>query len=71
MPELSSTLLLDLLLGLIIVLFVPFGIDVEGSWTGLLVSFPALAAKLAIGGFLLALIETVEVWQRRRTASPA
>jgi formate hydrogenlyase subunit 4 len=47
-----------------IALFVPFGIDVEGSWTGLIVSFPALAAKLAIGGFLLALIETLSAKMR-------
>lgn len=47
-----------------IALFVPFGIvDGEGSF-GLPIAIAALAAKLALGGFLLALIETVSAKMR-------
>lgn len=47
-----------------IALFVPFGIaDGEGS-LGLPIAIAALAAKLALGGFLLALIETVSAKMR-------
>jgi formate hydrogenlyase subunit 4 len=47
-----------------IALFVPFGISEGSSWTGILVALPALAFKLALGGFLLALIESVSAKMR-------
>ena len=40
-------------------LFFPFGIAARGDWLGLLLALPVLALKLAVGGFLLALIETL------------
>jgi formate hydrogenlyase subunit 4 len=40
-----------------IAIFFPFGIAEGGSALGIVLAVPALAAKLAIGGFLLALIE--------------
>ena len=41
-------------------LFVPFGIAAGSSdWPGILLAMPVLVVKLAIGGFALALIETV------------
>ena len=40
-------------------LFVPFGIASGTGWTELLAAAPALIGKLAIGGALLALIETL------------
>ncbi|HZN87173.1 MAG TPA: NADH-quinone oxidoreductase subunit H [Burkholderiales bacterium] len=40
-------------------LFFPFGIAERGDWRGLLLALPVLALKLAAGGFLLALIETL------------
>jgi len=42
-----------------IALFFPFGISGGGEALGLLLALPALVAKLAVGGFLLAAIETV------------
>ena len=47
-----------------IALFFPFGIAQGGDAAGLLLALPALALKLAIGGFLLALIETVSAKMR-------
>lgn len=47
-----------------IALFFPFGIAQGGHAAGLLLALPALALKLAIGGFLLALIETVSAKMR-------
>jgi formate hydrogenlyase subunit 4 len=47
-----------------IALFFPFGIAQGGDAAGLLLALPALAFKLAIGGFLLALIETVSAKMR-------
>ena len=46
-------------------LFLPFGIA-QGStdWTAILVAVPVLIAKLAVGGFALALIETVSAKMR-------
>ncbi|MFM9968250.1 MAG: respiratory chain complex I subunit 1 family protein [Burkholderiales bacterium] len=46
-----------------IALFVPFGIAV-GGYGGVIVALPALVAKLAIGGFLLAVIESVSAKMR-------
>ena len=40
-------------------LFFPFGIAQGGDWTAILGAAPALVVKLALGGFLLALIETL------------
>ena len=45
-------------------LFFPFGIAERGDWVGLLLALPVLAAKLAVGGFLLALIETLSAKMR-------
>ena len=45
-------------------LFFPFGIAGRGDWVGLLLGLPVLAAKLALGGFLLALIETLSAKMR-------
>jgi formate hydrogenlyase subunit 4 len=42
-----------------IALFFPFGISGGGEALGLLLALPALVAKLGVGGFLLAAIETV------------
>ncbi len=47
-----------------IALFVPFGIADGGNWLGILISLPVLAVKLAAGGFLLALIESVSAKMR-------
>lgn len=47
-----------------IALFVPFGISDDGSWLGILISLPVLVLKLAIGGSLLALIESVSAKMR-------
>src|SRR5262245_28081775 len=47
-----------------IALFFPFGIAQGGDATGLLLALPALVVKLAVGGFLLALIETVSAKMR-------
>ena len=47
-----------------IALFVPFGISDGDSWAGVLVALTALAFKLALGGFLLALIETMSAKMR-------
>jgi formate hydrogenlyase subunit 4 len=47
-----------------IALFFPFGIAQGGDAAGLLLALPALVLKLAIGGFLLALIETVSAKMR-------
>ncbi|HTP45507.1 MAG TPA: NADH-quinone oxidoreductase subunit H [Casimicrobiaceae bacterium] len=46
-------------------LFVPFGIAEAGAgWEGLLRATPVLVAKLMVGGFALALIETVSAKMR-------
>lgn len=47
-----------------IALFVPFGISDDSHWTGILIALPALTVKLALGGFLLALIESVSAKMR-------
>jgi formate hydrogenlyase subunit 4 len=47
-----------------IALFVPFGIAQGGDAVGLLFALPALAAKLAVGGSLLALIEMMSAKMR-------
>jgi len=47
-----------------IALFFPFGIAEGGDATGLLLALPALVLKLGIGGFLLALIETLSAKMR-------
>jgi formate hydrogenlyase subunit 4 len=47
-----------------IALFFPFGIAEGGDALGLLLALPTLAFKLAIGGFLLALIETLSAKMR-------
>jgi formate hydrogenlyase subunit 4 len=45
-------------------LFFPFGVAGRGDWVGLLVAMPILGVKLAVGGFLLALIETLSAKMR-------
>jgi len=45
-------------------LFFPFGIAQHGDWLGLLLALPVLGLKLAVGGFLLALIETLSAKMR-------
>ena len=45
-------------------LFFPFGVAAGGDWLGLVLALPALAAKLAIGGAALALIEMVSAKMR-------
>jgi formate hydrogenlyase subunit 4 len=47
-----------------IALFFPFGIAEGGDTAGLLLALPTLAVKLAIGGFLLAVIEMVSAKMR-------
>jgi formate hydrogenlyase subunit 4 len=47
-----------------IALFFPFGIAEGGDALGLLLALPTLAFKLAIGGFLLAVIETLSAKMR-------
>ena len=47
-----------------IALFLPFGISNGGNWAGLLLAVPVLVIKLAAGGFLLALIETMSAKMR-------
>jgi formate hydrogenlyase subunit 4 len=47
-----------------IALFFPFGIAQGGDALGLLLALPALAAKLAVGGFAMAVIETVSAKMR-------
>ena len=47
-----------------IALFFPFGIAEGGDAPGLLLALPALAAKLAVGGFAMALIETLSAKMR-------
>jgi formate hydrogenlyase subunit 4 len=46
------------------VLFFPFGIARGGDWLGLALALPALLAKLALGGALLALIEMLSAKMR-------
>ena len=51
--------------GIGIAIFVPFGIAAgSDDWAAILGAAPALAAKLAIGGFVLALIETLSAKMR-------
>ncbi len=45
-------------------LFLPWGIAEANDHTALLLALPVLAAKLAVGGFLLALIETLSAKMR-------
>jgi formate hydrogenlyase subunit 4 len=45
-------------------IFVPFGIAPGGDWLGVLGAAPALVGKLAVGGFGLALIETLSAKMR-------
>jgi formate hydrogenlyase subunit 4 len=45
-------------------LFFPFGVAERGDPLGLLLALPVLGLKLAVGGFLLALIETLSAKMR-------
>ena len=45
-------------------LFFPFGIAAGGDWSAVLGAVPVLIGKLAIGGFLLAVIETLSAKMR-------
>jgi len=47
-----------------LVLFFPFGIAGGGDWVGIVLALPALLAKLALGGALLALIEMLSAKMR-------
>jgi formate hydrogenlyase subunit 4 len=42
-----------------VALFLPWGVAEANDHRALLFALPALAAKLAVGGFLLAVIETI------------
>jgi formate hydrogenlyase subunit 4 len=56
--DLSSELKLLLYVSVIGCLFVPWGITADATPRGLMIGFAAYLAKLAVGGFLLALFET-------------
>ena len=45
-------------------LFFPWGVAQGGDWIGIVLALPALVVKLAIGGFALALIETMSAKMR-------
>jgi formate hydrogenlyase subunit 4 len=45
-------------------LFLPFGVAEGGDWLGILLALPVLGLKLAVGGFLLAVIETLSAKMR-------
>ncbi len=62
--ELSAALKLFVYACIGIALFFPFGIAAGGDALGLLLALPALAAKLAVGGFAMALIEMVSAKMR-------
>jgi formate hydrogenlyase subunit 4 len=47
-----------------IALFVPWGIAAVGDWGGLPLALAALTAKLALGGFALAFLETINAKMR-------
>jgi formate hydrogenlyase subunit 4 len=56
--DLSSELKLLLYVSVISCVFVPWGIAADATPRGLLIGFGTYIAKLAVGGFLLALFET-------------
>jgi len=62
--ELSAALKLFVYSCVGIAIFFPFGIAAGGDAVGLLLALPALAAKLAVGGFALALIEMISAKMR-------
>ncbi len=62
--EWASSLTLFVYSAIGLALFVPFGIARGGDAFGLLLALPVLAAKLAVGGFGLALIETLSAKMR-------
>ncbi|MBE0613859.1 MAG: NADH-quinone oxidoreductase subunit H [Burkholderiales bacterium] len=62
--ELSSALKLFVYSCIGIALFFPFGIAAGGDSVGLMLALPALVAKLAVGGFAMALIETLSAKMR-------
>jgi formate hydrogenlyase subunit 4 len=62
--EWSSALKLFVYSCIGIALFFPTGIASGGDALGLLLALPALAAKLAFGGFAMALIETLSAKMR-------
>ena len=62
--ELSAALKLFVYSCVGIAIFFPFGIAAGGDALGLLLALPALAAKLAAGGFALALIEMMSAKMR-------
>ena len=62
--ELAAALKLFVYSCIGIALFFPFGIAAGGDAVGLLLALPALAAKLAVGGFAMALIEMLSAKMR-------
>jgi formate hydrogenlyase subunit 4 len=62
--ELSAALKLFVYSCIGIALFFPFGIAEGGDALGLLLALPALVAKLAVGGFAMALIEMLSAKMR-------
>jgi formate hydrogenlyase subunit 4 len=62
--ELSAALKLFVYSCIGIALFFPFGIAEGGDAVGLLLALPALVAKLAVGGFAMAVIEMVSAKMR-------
>ena len=62
--ELSAALKLFVYSCIGIALFFPFGIAAGGDAVGLMLALPALVAKLAFGGFAMAVIETVSAKMR-------
>ena len=62
--EWASSLKLTAYVTIGIAMFAPWGIAAAGDWTGVPIALAALAAKLALAGFGLALLETVSAKMR-------
>ena len=62
--EWAASLKLTAYITIGIAIFVPWGIAAAGDWTGLLIAFATLVAKLALAGVGLALLETVSAKMR-------
>ena len=62
--EWAASLKLTAYITIGIAIFVPWGIAAAGDWTGLLIAFVTLVAKLALAGVGLALLETVSAKMR-------
>jgi formate hydrogenlyase subunit 4 len=62
--EWAASLKLTAYITIGIAIFVPWGIAGAGDWSGLLIAFATLVAKLALAGAGLALLETVSAKMR-------